>query len=314
MIARVEWRNPAVGDVEVLARRAFGADARVLGVRELGGGLYNTTCLVTLAAGRAVLRIAPEERRQARIERRLMRNEQAALPHFAPIAAMMPRTLFADWTHDLVDRDYVWQSVLPGVPAVDGIKRYPRHEWQPYYRGLGAITRKVHDVRGERFGPVAGPWFDSWGDAVLALLHDTAADLVDAGLVARDVEQVARIVARDKGLFDAVTEPRLLHGDLWTPNLMLDPDAPEPTVVGVLDHDRASWGDPLADWGLSLLAGKPADARAAFQETYGPTDGPRGLVYRAVHLGAARLERHRTGRTDRVRASYDEMAALIREL
>lgn len=40
--------------------------------------------------------------RQSRSERALMRNEHTSLPFFAPIAAMMPRTLFMDWTRKIV--------------------------------------------------------------------------------------------------------------------------------------------------------------------------------------------------------------------
>lgn len=310
------FQRPVPPDVlAAMCARAFGADVAMRSAIEVGGGLYNTTYRVETADGtRAILRVAPEPARQARIERVLMRNEQAALPFFAPVAAMMPRTLFADWTHELLGRDYVMQTVLDGVPAGDGLRAYPRAVWAGFYRQLGALTRAVHSVAGTRFGPVAGPTFATWSDAVLSSLEDTAADLEDAGLDAADVWRVTDLAAARRATLDEITEPRLLHGDLWVPNVMLAPAAPEPTITGLLDHDRASWGDPAADWGIHIALQR-AD-RAPFWDTYGTLRDTaavrwRALVYRARHIGAVRLERHRIGRADRIPASYADLSAVL---
>jgi aminoglycoside phosphotransferase (APT) family kinase protein len=296
-----------------MGRRAFGTE--VVSAVELGGGLYNNTYRVDIDADRPViLRVAPEPRRQYRIERALMRNEYVSLPFFAPIAAMMPRTLFADWTHELVGRDYVWQSMLDGVSAMDGLKAYPRPQWAGFYRQLGTLAHLVHTVRGERFGPVAGPNFATWSEAVLALLENTAADLEDAGLDAGDVRSVAAVASQRRVILDEIKEPRLLHGDLWVPNVMLDADAPEPTITGVLDHDRASWGDPAADW-TSYVVGQRAE-RAPFWKTYGlPEDTPaaawRGLLYQALHTAAVRLEQQRLGLRAKIPANYEKLGELV---
>jgi aminoglycoside phosphotransferase (APT) family kinase protein len=303
-----------------MARRAFGHGTEVVSVREMGGGLYNNTYLVRLRdTSPLVLRVAPEHGRQSRVERLLMRNEYASAPYYAGIAGMMPRTLFADWTHEVLARDYMWQELLDGVPALEGLKTYPRSEWLPFYRQLGAITARVHAVRGERFGPVAGPWFTTWSEAVLSVLGNIAADLVNAGLDAADVERLTTRAEDGRAVLNEVVEPRLLHGDLWTANVMLAADAPEPTIVGVLDHDRSSWGDPCADWGLSVVARKSPEAQAAFRETYGPiADGPsaqwRMLVYQGMHIGAVRLERHRLREVAKLPVSYDDMRAVLDRL
>ena len=86
----------------------------------------------------------------------------------------------------------------------------------------------------------------AWSEALIAYFIEAATDLEDAGLGADDVRQVAEAAARHRAVLDEITEPRLLHGDLWTVNVMIDPDAPESTITGVCDCDRASWGDPLA--------------------------------------------------------------------
>nr|WP_232520177.1 phosphotransferase [Actinosynnema pretiosum] len=193
-------------------------------------------------------------------------------------------------------------GVPGGVPALVGLKAYPRTEWLPFYRQLGAVTARVHAVRGDRFGRVAGPWFTTWGECVLAVLDDITADLVDAGLDATDVEELSARARAGRAVLDQVREPRLLHGDLWTANVMLEPGAAEPTIVGVLDRDRSSWGDPAADWGFSVLTGKSSEVRAAFHESYGPVDAAPEAAWRAsVYRGAHRCDPAGTAPVGRAR-------------
>jgi len=93
----------------------------------------------------------------------------------------------------------------------------------------------------------------------------------------------------------------MLSGDLWTVNVMLADGAPKPTITGVLDFGRTSWGDPAADWTIHMALAKPGTERDAFWVAYGPLDRSpdavlRSRIYEARHIGAIRLERHRLGK------------------
>ena len=304
-----------------MCRQAFGAQARPAAVIELGYGAYNSTYRVDLGADRVViLRVAPEPSRQSRAERSLMRNEHASVPYLAPIAALMPSTLAADFTHQIIGRDYLFQTLLSGVPAPDGLAAYPRPEWAPFFRQMGTITRRIHAVRGDSFGWVAGPRFARWRDAYTSSLADLAAALEDAGLDADDVLEAADAAVMNSEIFDEITEPRLLHGDLWTANVMISPDAREPTITGVCDCDRAAWGDPAADWSIYRAGQRPGTERDAFWDTYGtlpatPSAAQRARFYQVLHVGTLRLEEHRRlGKSEGVQASYKEICALLRQL
>ncbi|HEV2888713.1 MAG TPA: phosphotransferase, partial [Jatrophihabitans sp.] len=134
------------GQLESLCRRAFGAGVQVVAATELGLGAYNSTYGVELAGQPPViLRVAPEPGRQYRIERELMRNEHATVPYLAGLGALLPRTLALDFTHQLIGRDYLFQTLLDGVPAPDGLDRYPRPAWAGFYGQLGSIARAVHE-------------------------------------------------------------------------------------------------------------------------------------------------------------------------
>jgi aminoglycoside phosphotransferase (APT) family kinase protein len=306
------FQQPLTEDqITAMARRAFGEGTDVVSAIELGDGSYNSTYRVALASDfEIILRVAPEPARQLRAERAFMRNEHAAAPYFAPIAALLPRTLCVDFTHDLIGRDYMFQTIVPGIPAREGLEKYPRERWTPFYRDLGAITKQIHAVRGDSFGPMIGPRFPTWSGAVRAALADIVADLDDAGLDTAGARELADMSAANEAILDEVREPRLLHGDLWTINVMIEPDAPEPTVCGLFDCDRVSWGDPESDWAIYRAAGRPGTERDAFWQSYGPLDASppaqwRRLLYEARNIAAARLEYHRLGRD--LTNHYDEL-------
>ncbi|NUK21071.1 phosphotransferase family protein, partial [Streptomyces lunaelactis] len=122
-----------------------------------------------------------------------------------------------------------------------------------------------------------------------------------------------------RAVLDEIVEPRLLHGDLWTVNVMIASGAAEPTITGVFDCDRTSWGDPQSDWPIRMASRQPGTERDAFWETYGPpvsTPGSerRSLFYRARDIGAVRLERHRLENADGVRGTYGELSDVLKLL
>ncbi|MET9313528.1 aminoglycoside phosphotransferase family protein [Kribbella sp. NPDC003505] len=287
---------------------------------ELGFGAYNSVYRIELAGWdeAVVLRVAPADGAQFGSERWLMRNEYASVPWLAGIATLMPRVLAVDWSHEVVDRDWMIQSCLPGVPAPKQLGRYPRAGRTTFFRQLGAIARTVHDVRGPYFGRVDGPPHTSWSEVVIGSFTQIADDLQRAGLDAADVRRAAALAERGRATLDEVQEPRLLTGDLWTVNCLLDADAPEPLISGVLDFDRTEFGDPAADWTIRMAQAKD-DERKAFWESYGDLDHSpaatwRAAIYEARHLAALRLERHRLARPTAVRESYTAMAKVLAEL
>ncbi|RSO09918.1 aminoglycoside phosphotransferase family protein [Streptomyces sp. WAC 05379] len=307
-------------DIRLIGQRAFGDSAHVTSAVELGGGMYNTTYRLTIDSLRepVVLRIAPAAGQQFSSERELMRNEYATVPYLSPIAGIVPRVLFADWSQEITGRDWIVQSHLTGVPAPEHLGAYPRDLWPGFFAQLGEITTRVHGVRGPHFGPVAGPGHPTWSTAVIASLHAIADDLGHLGLDAADVRKVADLAAEHRGVLDEITEPRLLSGDLWTVNTMLDSAAPEPVITGVLDLDRTLFGDPHADWTIRMACAKQ-DERTAFWDTYGPRPTSpaatwRSLVYEARHLGAIRLERHRLHKDEGVRGTYTSLAEVLSQL
>lgn len=315
------YQRPLPADaVAAMCARLLGDGFVPEAAEELGLGTYNTTLRVTPVAGEPViLRAAPLPALQFRSERALMRTEVEAMRLLGQIEAvghLVPSLLGVDFTHELVDRDYMAQAVLPGVPAPLGLERFERAAWGTFFEELGAIARAIHEVRHDAYGPLLGEGFASWTDALSSVTRELIEDLESVSIDADDVRVLASRIERHRPLLDAVDGPRLLHGDLWTVNLFIDPSGAYPTIAGICDHDRASWGDPAADWPIRMALRRPGTERDAFWTGYGARmDGPdarlRASIYEARHVAMARLERHRLARHDAVAASYRELATVL---
>ncbi len=307
--------------VEAICRGWLGSAAGVDAAVELAGGLYNSTFRLELDGREpVVLRIAPPATAQHPSERGLMRNEYASIPFLRPIAPMMPTTLVADFTHDVLDRDYLIQTYLPGVAAAQLLGDWPTEDHERFWNSLGTVLARIHSVRSDRFGRVVGPTHELWSRCLMSVLGDIAQSCEAQALDASDLREVALHVDRLSDTLDEITSAHLLHGDLIPGNVMVDPHDPGAGVTGVFDCDRSWWGDPLADWTFVFVDRLPQEQQHAFWDGYGhqrpelPRERTRGLIYRARAMGEVRLEHARLGRSRQLQKTYPIMAELLHDI
>jgi aminoglycoside phosphotransferase (APT) family kinase protein len=117
-----------------MCRRVLSESAEIRSAVEMGWGSYNTAFRVELADGPpVVLRVAPRPDSQARSERQWLRSEYAAAAWLAGLGSLVPRVLGADFTHQVIGRDYLVQSLLPGVPAPGKLPDYDRKLWPGFF-------------------------------------------------------------------------------------------------------------------------------------------------------------------------------------
>lgn len=310
-------REPLMRDqIAAICERAFGPAAPVESVTELDGGEFNVTYRLRFhgayrvdGAGSVILRAAPTPARYVPWhEEALMRREHTIAPYFAPIAARMPRTLFADFTRQIVPRDYVFLTDMPGECWRDVQKELASDEEETLWRELASIARTIHNVEGAAFGmPYPGGQFETWSAAIIEWSELTVRDVERVGLDAADVRALLGCVRERAELLDEVRVSRLLHGDLWPFNVLIERGGADgPHITAVLDADRAVWGDPLYEWTFHLLQRRASErVRAIFWDAYGRPEETPGLcfreqVYYGLHVANALPEVARRGRYDEI--------------
>jgi len=299
-IDRPSTTNPPVTADHILTmcQRAFGPIVQVISARELGGGTFNTTFLIILPDQQVILRIAPPPTAElAWHEQQLMRREQHIQPFFAAVAHLMPRTLMADFTHQVIPRDYIFQTFIEGERWDDIADSFTGEEAAQLWEQFGRITKSIHSTVGTTFG---GPYpmteFQTWSQTIMDRLERVIDGMAKLQLDLTDIGSVMAIVRNQTAKLDAIQQPRLLHGDLWLFNILIQRSSDGPAIVGILDADRAWWGDPLADWTMFVLAksASPETQRVheCFWRGYGQVDEISGIafrkaVYEAMHIGTA---------------------------
>lgn len=287
----------SVDVIQAMCMRAFGSRTVIQAIRELGTGSINNTYLLTLhSLPRLILRVAPPPNHPQAFmhEDMLLRQEYQMQPFFAPVASLLPQTVMADFTHQLLDRDYLFQTYIRGAPWSDLHDRLTTEQQMALYRQLGTITWQIHAVTGQAFG--AADWsFPTWSETIISRLEQVVAMLERNQLDSRDVRVVLAIAQTYAHILDTITQPHLLHGDLWHQNVLVDWISDTPQIVGVLDTGFASWGDAPYDWTLIRLSLSPPTESASFWETYGPLDPSadaqfRTRIYQARSLGVSLVE------------------------
>ena len=282
--------------VRRMCQRGFGNSVQIDSIQELGGGTFNTAYLITFADEyKVILRVAPPQTADTAWEDAfLMRSEHSMQPYFAPVAALMPKTLLVDFTHQIINRDYMFQTFIEGERWDDVWDKLTPAENNILWDQFGLIMKQIHGVRGELFGlPRPGFQFERWSQTVIDRLERTLQASRELQLEVTQLARILEMVRAHPQQLDEVQIPRLLHGDLWLFNLLITRGETGSSIAGVLDADRAWWGDPMADWTMFILAhAESEEGHSHFWRAYGPPEDTRAArfrktVYDGMHAGTA---------------------------
>lgn len=267
--------------IQRMAQRAF-PDWHVLQISEMEQGLFNAAYQVTFQHGRkAVLKIAPApEMPVMRYEKGIMRAEVAAMKLVRENTDVpVPTVYFSDLSRTLCESDYFFMEFLEGE-RFDQIKaRLSEEETRRLETSIGRYNSRVNQISGQKFGPLAQPEKQraSWKEAFLLLADDLLKDgeehSVSLPLSYRDLHAIFEEYG---DCLKEVTQPRLVHWDLWDGNVLVK----NGKISGILDLERALWGDPLMEY---YFSGQYDNA--AFLQGYGqnPTLPPHEGVRRTLY-------------------------------
>jgi len=246
----------------------FGADARLRSLDELADGFFNAAYKLTLADGtQCVLKVAPPASvRVLRYERDIMQAEVEVLRLVKEQTEMpVPKVLCYDSSGRIVANQYFIMEFVPGIPYNKLKKQMLPDQQQAVERAAGGYVRQMNEIAGKRFGSVAQPAArgTSWGESFAGMMAGVLADGEDMQVVL-PVSYAALSVglAAHYAALDEVTSPRLVHWDLWDGNIFVD--ATTQRITGIIDFERALWGDPLMECNFGAFTISPA-----FLEGYG---------------------------------------------
>jgi aminoglycoside phosphotransferase (APT) family kinase protein len=262
-------RRLSEAELDALVRRVLGVPlaAHV----ELTEGMFNTAYRLTAADGReTVLKVAPPpDVPLLTHERDIMRTEALVFGLMAAHGLPVPEVL-------LHEDGLLLMTALQGELWSSARSRLTDAEHGALRRELGTIVRDLHRITGDVYGYVQGPNAPTWREAFLKMVDAVLADADRFGVELPDVRSAVEARAH---LLDEVTEPVLVHFDLWEANIFLA----DGHIEGIIDPERALFGDPLAEIATIALFTEPDDDfNAGYGKSgYSESERTRLALYRA---------------------------------
>jgi aminoglycoside phosphotransferase (APT) family kinase protein len=245
----------------------------------LDGGTYNTVYRVRRTDGTGVVvKLAPGR------DAPILRYEQGILGTEASFyewsrrcdGVPLPTLLRYEPDGDAFGGDYLVMTECPGDPWHGLQPPVDEGERTSLRTELGRHVAVLHSVTGAEFGyparalaPLRATWRDAFLDMVDAVLDD--AERFDV-VLPRPTAEVRELFRAQSAVLDVVSRPALVHFDLWDGNILVDGRGDRARVGGLIDAERAFWGDPLADF-VSLALFSDIERDEAFLAGYRAAGG-----------------------------------------
>lgn len=235
----------------VIRRMALAAfpNKRMESCTELTEGMCNAAYLVHFTDGsRSVLKIAPADKKG------LMSNEVGLMD--AEVSAMrivrgngavrVADVQYYDRSRTVCDSSYFFMEMLEGQSYVTVKDQFTEEEQAVIHHEIGVAERKITSIAGEKFGLLGeeGCRYHSLYDFVLHLISNVISDAKRKNIAAGvPFEEILAGLQADRRIFEEVTQPVLVHWDMWEGNIFVK----EKHISGIIDWERAMWGEALMD-------------------------------------------------------------------
>lgn len=193
-------------------------------------------------------------------EKDLLRAEVETMKLAATNQAIpIPRIIFEDFSRIHLPYDYYFMDFIVGT-TWDKIRDSLSAEQNSIIEyQLGQITAHINAFEHTTFGYYAyGQEFDYWPDAFRWMCGLLFSDARRYQITVELSEQEFFDKFDEcRAIFAEIIRPQLVHWDLWAGNIFITFDDDTPKIEGVVDFERALWGDPLMESYLGRLHGIP---------------------------------------------------------
>lgn len=271
-----------------IAKEHFGKDV-AYEAKLLKGGLFNTTYYLKLIKENKelVLRVGPVNRNLLLpFEHNLMNAESFVYKLCAENGIPTSKVIVCDTEKKLIPRDYMIVEYIPGV-ALSEVQETDNIV-NALYETAGILIKKMHAITSGKFGRVShilqGRGFSTWSAFLKDELDNWNQKISETSLYTNEeIDSIFKVLQTYNGLFCEITQPHLIHADLWSGNVLVVKKDRQYEVAALIDADRAVFGD------IDFEFASPWMINEAFLKGYG--DGfkenddhtARRLIYRLIY-------------------------------
>lgn len=221
-------------------------NAKPTSIREATNGWFGAVFFVELPTGHKVLKVAPSPSVPVlRYERDLLSAEVQVMGLVAESSTVpVPTVEFFVGQDSELGSPYMICQKLEGVTLGSKLKELTPEQRHQIDLQIGTILSQLHQIKCSTFGTFLGPHFPTWREAFSHLVADLKQDAIDASVQVNSA--IFDLFDKYASSLDGVLDASLVHWDMWDENILIDPETL--TITGVVDFERAMWGDPLLEW------------------------------------------------------------------
>lgn len=296
--------------IKELVRIHFGRECETGEITELTGGMFN-----------AIYRIERKNEKDAVIlkvgvipDTTLLTYERDIMPVEVECYRMIreqttvpvPEVLAYDFSKRYIESNYFFMTELKGEPFSKVMKKMGQENADRIREELAGYLYQIHGVKGKYFGYFTKDerrQYSTWKEAFFHMFRQILTD----GREHRVKLPYARIMAalqRHDGSLEDVREPSLVEYDCHEGNIFVKKIGNSYTIEGILDFERAFWGDPIADFPTAFVFTDDIRKETAFlnaylrvsgRNAYTETDAVKYQLYRMYILTIMAAETFRYG-------------------
>lgn len=234
--------------IQRLTHIAFPND-EIVAVNELTEGLCNAAYMIELSSGmKTVLKISSASNSG------LLRNE-IAMPE-TEVAALLsvsekgvvrvPKVYYYDFSQSVCTGKFFFMEAFEGNSFVSTAYFLDSDKVANVYRKVGEIVKELSQIKSDRFGSLvcAEHQYDTLFELIFKMISNVLEDAADKNIdLGVSKSEILDKLESEKSIFDEVTESTLIHEDMWEGNVFVK----DGEVIGIIDWERAMWGDPLME-------------------------------------------------------------------
>lgn len=230
-----------------MVRSAF-PDKLTEKITELTEGMCNAAYFIEFTDGsRSVVKIAAENNDGLMSnEVNMMDAEVKAMRIVNENAVRAARVQYYDTSRTVCSGNYFFMEALPGESFFSIRDKLSEEEKSVINYETGQISKRLTLIQNDYFGLLgdAGHQFRKLYDFSRYLISNILQDAKKKDIVIGvSPDEILRQLSADKGIFEEVTQPSLVHYDMWDGNIFVEGKH----IGGIIDWERAMWGEALMD-------------------------------------------------------------------
>ncbi len=221
---------------------------QMLTAEELTEGMCNAAYDIGFVDGtHCILKIAPENNLGLMTnEKNLMEAEVCAMKRLAghPVL-VVPEVLFYDNSGTILKSPYFFMSKMEGQNWFGMGSSLTEQEKERLSEETGVWQRELAKIGGAHFGMLGDErTFDALYDFVCYLIENVLDDIQRREIpIGVSGQEILNCLHRDSKHFADVKSSSLVHFDMWEGNIFVK----DGHLCGVIDWERAMWGEPYMD-------------------------------------------------------------------